>query len=188
MNVNTAKAMYAILDKASKIEGLRGMFYNDGVVVSSNNTVIIVLRTEYSSNLEGKVISLEGKEIKAPYPNYKGAMYFNPSETSSCPESRQTIVSSCLNLPKTPDVDHQRVCLEFGGVCVFPPRLLKVLEVFEAIREEPDVYAYTPDTLVNWRLILKSESCTAIMAPVYLPENDGNRFTVKEAIELGELL
>jgi hypothetical protein len=188
-----------IIDPYCKIEALHGILFFGTTAMASDNYMLVALQARFPEAYKGQIVASDGKFI------YSDDMYRNAiselekaaprikenglSTLNLCSDPVPLLKSACKLLPVTDDSNGGRVCIDISGICVYPPRLLKALGIFEAIEETPDIYGYAGSDEKDIRLVLKSESCTILIAPVYFPEGyHPNRVTAEEALKVGDLL
>jgi hypothetical protein len=165
---------------------LRGILFYGTTALASDNYVLVALQSAFPEHYKGQIVDTDENFIyEGGYPDAQKEL--NKLMYATSVDSKG-VKEACEILPKSSEDD--MIVLEIGELCVYPPRLLKVIPVFEALQEKPEVLTYISlaDNKEN-RLILKSKNCTAVMAPVFAPDGpDVNKFTIEEALTVGDLL
>ena len=67
--MNVYKQLYKITSKEDFKPFLTGVFHRDGKLIASNGHVLAIVKYKYSSDLEGVIVSKNGENIDAKYPN-----------------------------------------------------------------------------------------------------------------------
>lgn len=180
------KSIFACVAKGSttRYPSLKGILYDSGALVASDTFVIVVVQAEYDPKLEGKIIDRSGEEIQLKPLNYKSVIpAVETLDKCSCQYDVIDLLTACLNMPQSPDVDNERILIDFDGLLFYPPRVLQILRVFEQLGEHPGIYVGTD------RILLKSKSCTGVVVKVIpLKRVNPESYTVQEAFEIGDLL
>lgn len=65
----------AVQSKKAPRPELTGVFYDNGYKIGTNGHIMAIVKSDYPSHLEGKIIAKDGSVInKCRYPNYKSAI------------------------------------------------------------------------------------------------------------------
>lgn len=174
---------------------IRGILFFGTTAAATDGYSLVLLQSEFPEHFKGYVKDEQLRTVISdkPFP----AIHL---ETSKIPKAKllsedialiskacDALAPSCLPNFK----EESPLVLTIGPVSVNPYRLLNILNIFKELKSVPTVHAYVSEQdPKESRLVLMSPVCTAIMAPV-LPSGNGyspNRFTVQEAIEIGELM
>ena len=186
-------ALYALTaKKGTRYPSLAGVFFDGDSIVASDANAIVVAKTEYPPEWEGKILNKAGKEINEKPLNYKGVLPIDPERMI---REESDLYDPILNLsglkqalkmvPKSPDVDGERVVLEIAGSAFYPPLLLKALAIFEALEQTPRVFIYTAGVGVhNKAYLLSKEGSLGVVCPVLKCPvgNHSQKFSIEEAL------
>lgn len=149
-------ALFDCTTDTHKNKALAGVFTKDDYITATDGTVFIKLSRPF--DFDETLTDKDGNQLPYKYPSIAGVI---PEFAMYEPCTRvnvQDLVEACNLVPKSPDMDWKRIALNIDGVCLYPPRLMRVLNVFKAIpEEEAEVYSFKD------RLVLKGKRCTAII-------------------------
>ena len=134
---------------------LRGIYFCDDFIVASDSTVFVKVTRPF--DLDEYVMGRDGNPIPVEYPNIKHGVIpvpVDPEMTSSVTDLRH----AAELIPKSPDEKGKRIAINLCGSCLYPPRLLSVLKVFEVLEDES--LALMPYTD---RLVLRGDKAIALV-------------------------
>lgn len=73
--VNIGKVdLYSLASNDKLRPALQGVFHQEGNRIVSDSVILAVIKSEYPSELEGKIIAKDGSVIEERYPNYKSVI------------------------------------------------------------------------------------------------------------------
>ena len=186
MDKKLFEALKRIINPKDEREALRGISYLDGSAYVSDSWALVIVKTTYNDAYEGKIIDPQGVEINSRMIKFRDvfpeSIFQELSDAERIPYSPE-IKTACLNLSKIKDTPEYLKLNE----SVFNPGLLKkVLMVFEALKEVPEIIP-DPDRS-RTRTYFKSEHCDAIIMEVVNHKNYQLVLSLEEALTCGDLL
>ena len=184
-------ALYALTaNKGFRHPSLAGVLFDKGSIVASNAFAMVVAKTEYPPEWEGKILDKAGKEINEKPMYYKGVLPYDPDRAlrtsdygkiSDLDELREAMRMT----PKSPDKDGERIGLEIEDSLFYVPLVQKVLSVFDVLGESIEVFVHTAGIGLQNRLIVLSENggIGIVMPIIGIPDGPHpQKFTIEEAL------
>ncbi len=151
------KLRQALMICASKErQDLRGILITEWKYIASDTTVFVSVDKPF--DFERRVEDAEGNLLHTPYPNVEDFVIFPENTDEIGKYSIMDLRWAAISIPESPDEDYKRIALNLGGVCIYPPRLLRVLGVFEALGSQEIILKACND-----RLILESFGVKAVI-------------------------
>lgn len=148
------KALYDCTTEEHQNKALRGVFTKDDYITASDSTVFVKVFRPF--DFDESLLDRNGKLISDPYPNISGVI---PEGAFECITiSLSELINAAKLIPSSPDERGKRIALNLRGVCLYPPRVLKVCRIFEALGDTEIVI--TPHTD---RIVLGSEKAVAVI-------------------------
>ena len=166
---------------------LKNVLFKDGEIVATDTYILVIVKCDYPEELEGVIVdsSVSPVTTDGKFPNnYKKLIDFHGSEVDEVIRftySNSDIPLACRKIKNAPSELPIPVLIQIGNATYAPDRVLKVLEVFEARKEEYRVYVSSKEAPV---LVLRSDSVTALVMPVINTKN-ATVFSVNRALEYG---
>lgn len=184
------ETVFKIVPRHCSRPALLGVLHDKGNVVASDSYSAAIVKSPYSKLMEEVILGRQGVEIKEKPWDYQSIVpKIERCRKSDKQFSVEDTVRACELMPKSADPaeDSQTppVLLDLNGYTFFAPRLLKILNVFRVLGEEPMQYQEFQN---DGRLLLKSEKCTGVIVPVYRIISDCEKYTITEMLEIGDLL
>lgn len=185
-------AIYALTAENNQEKpALKGVRYDNGSIVASDGSAMVVLNHPYPTDWEGKILDKTGNEVKARPLNYKAVLPLNPESALRTSD-----------YAKIEDLDELKIALKLMPVCdklipieiegsVFDPSLIrKVLRAFRAIDQTPEVFIYTRGEGLENRCVMLSENGSAgVVMPLIAPDGSSDKVvTYNDALLCGDLL
>lgn len=154
-------------------------------MIATNGFILIIVKAEYPVDLESKIIDVEGDEIKENFPNYNAVL---PKYDIHLNIVISDLEKALKNIPKK-DSNGDSNYLSLGSAYLDLDRVKKTLTVFNAIKEEPEIWQHQHKSkwteIVETYTCLISKNCTALIMPCYPTEETKTRaYTIEEALTL----
>lgn len=193
------KSLYAITAKKdTKHPSLVGLLYSKGFIIASNAFCIASVKADYSPELEGKIIDAKGKVVAEKALNVDSILPYDPDRTLNTADyalvtNPGEMRQACELLP-APGANGPYNYLDVFGACFPPSQILQLLTIFDNLLdfgETPKIHVKrTGERFTDFRMFLHSPHCIGVIMPVDFGANlqHPNRFTISEALEIGDLL
>lgn len=163
---------------------LKNVLFKDGEIVATDTYILVIVKCDYPEELEGVIADSKMNPVTTDgkFPNnYKKLIDFHGADVDEVIRftySNSDIPLACRKIKDLPS--ESMVLIQIGNATYSPERVLKVLEVFEARKEEYRVYVSRKVSAAV--LVLRSDSVTALVMPVINVKN-ANVFSVTQALE-----
>lgn len=124
------KSLFACTTDEHSNKALRGVYTKDDYITASDSTVFIKVFRPF--DFDESLIGADGREIGDKYPSIIGVI---PEDFKSLAEkvSLAELKKAAELIPKSPDKDWKRIALNLDGLCLYPPRVLKAIRIFEIL-------------------------------------------------------
>lgn len=176
--------LYDLCHKGIGKENITGIYHDKGYVIATDGHILAKIKNEYPEELEGKIITKSGEEVKMPYPPYERVIH-DFDEMTDISVNKQKVIDSvkqCKIERKINSRFPKEVFCKAGQYYYNPDLLLKFLSLCESenmqIRESKD----------NYRIMGKNETTgnEALLMSVCINKvddailNDCNAWKLKE--------
>lgn len=124
------KALFACTTRDHPNKALRGVYTKDDYITASDSMVFIKVFRPF--DFDETLLGPDGNEILDKYPNITGVI---PEDFKASTENvnLSELKKAAELIPRSPDKDWKRIALNLDGLCLYPPRVLKAIRIFEIL-------------------------------------------------------
>jgi hypothetical protein len=160
MDKRLKDALFGCTPENHPNRALRGIYTCDDFIVASDSTVFVKVNRPF--DMDESLVDRNGNPIAERYPNIKDCIIPDPV-TPEIVISASELKRAAELIPKSPDEIRKRIALNLCGACLYPPRVLAVLRVFEALEDESlSIMSY------NDRVVLRGNRVVAVIMTIGL--------------------
>lgn len=175
--MNIYKSLYKAT-KGNHQTDLYGSVYHDGgYLVATNGYILAKIRSDYSPELEGKIISPDGSEVDETYMKYQ--MFLDAIDRMQ-PVSTDNLLQACKNVVKLDDPDKNNISIRPD----FNVRAKFIVDGYELLGKDAELYI--PEEGVITCIMKNGDSCVLVCSVLLRDDVEVSdlSFTVDEAMAL----
>lgn len=185
MTPELRKALFACASKDHPNKALHGVLFCDDYIIASDSTQLVRLKKEF--DIDSYVESESGDVLDHDYPETKYGIFIGEHQIPENPSSVKELIRAANLVPKSENEAGKHIALDISGKMVYPPILLKVLEVFKANNEESINVLVGTD-----RIQLRGNNTSAVVMTLGVKGNPDARckeaYTVAQILAMEDLL
>lgn len=168
--MNIYRSLYRAT-KGNHQTDLYGSVYHDGgYLVATNGYILAKVRSDYSPELEGKIIAPDGSEVNETYMKYQS---FLDAIDRMHPVPTENLLQACKNVVKLNDTERDNISLRPG----FNVRARFIVDCYELLGKDAELYI--PDEGVTTCCMKYGDSRVLICKT-----SSHDYFTVDEAMSI----
>lgn len=131
--MNIYKSLYRATKGDHLSDRLGAVYHDNGYLVATNNHILAKIKADYSPELEGKIIALDGSEVNETYMKYQ--MFLDAIDRMQ-PVSTENLLQACKNVVKLDDSERNNISLRPG----FNVRARFILYGYELLGKDAELY------------------------------------------------
>ncbi len=168
--MNIYKSLYRATKGDHLSDRLGAVYHDNGYLVATNNHILAKIKADYSPELEGKIIDMDGSEVNETYMKYQ--MFLDAIDRMK-PVSTCNLFQACKNVVKLNDPEKNNISFrpDFNVSAKF------ILDGYSLLG--PDAELYIPDDGTITCCMKSGDSMVLICNT-----SSHDAFTVDEAMDL----
>ena len=106
--MNIYKSLYRATKGSHPDDRLGAIYHDGGYLVATNSYILAKIRSDYSPELEGKIIAPDGSEVNETYMKYQS---FLDAIDRMHPVPTENLLQACRNVVKLGDTERNNISL-----------------------------------------------------------------------------
>ena len=131
--MNIYRSLYRATKGSHPDDRLGAIYHDGGYLVATNSYILAKIRSDYSPELEGKIISPDGSEVDETYMKYQ--MFLDAIDRMQ-PVSTCNLLQACKNVVKLEDTERNNISLRPG----FNVRAKFIVDGYELLGKDAELY------------------------------------------------
>ena len=167
--MNIYKSLYRATKGSHPNDRLGAIYHDNGYLVATNNHILAKIKADYSPELEGKIIAMDGSEVNETYMKYQ--MFLDAIDRMQ-PVSTENLLQACKNVVKLDDPERNNISIrpDFNVWAKF------ILDGYELLGKDAELYI--PDD--GTTCCMKSGDSMVLICNT----SSHDAFTIDEALKL----
>lgn len=131
--MNIYRSLYRATKGSHPDDRLGAIYHDGGYLVATNSYILAKIRSDYSPELEGKIISPDGSEVDETYMKYQ--MFLDAIDRMH-PVPNCNLLQACKNVVKLEDTERNNISLRPG----FNVRAKFIVDGYELLGKDAELY------------------------------------------------